>query len=237
MTSPQQLPRPATEDNGWLIVAIAAAIVAVLALLGLAALLLPDTLFSGVEGGAVSEIVDATQEPIQNNLLYLEPITIEQSPYTWKLTPRARYQIAARVLHTRDYAFDWMSGVSPLDLALGWGQLSANTFDDQLHWRQSGRWVYYSWQDEPPLAASYIREHASNVHIIPATPNLELALKELEVDDIAYLEGLLVDLERTGGDAATRQTSFTSLTRSDAGSGGCEIMYVERLIVAGTEYQ
>lgn len=237
MSNSQQLPQPTAQDNGWLMVGIAAAIIAVLSLLGLAALLLPDSLFSGIEGHSVAETVDATQEPVQDLLLYLEPITIEQSPYTWKLTPRARYQIAARVLHTRHYSFDWMSGVSPLDLALGWGELSQNAFDDQLHWRQSGRWFYYSWQDQPPLAASYIREHAANVHIIPATSNLEQALKQLAEDNWVQLDGLLVDLEKTGSDIPSPQTASTSLTRTDQGAGGCEIMYVERLVVAGIEYQ
>ena len=44
----------------------------------------------------------------------------------WHLTPRARYDITARILAREDYRFDRLSDLIPEDLALGWGPMSDN---------------------------------------------------------------------------------------------------------------
>jgi len=64
---------------------------------------------------------------------------------------------------------------------------------------------------------------------------LRLAVSFLEAGDLVLLDGLLVDAEKTEGEVVRIQ--YTSLTRTDAGFGGCEVIYVERLIVDGEEYR
>lgn len=115
---------------------------------------------------------------------------------------------------------------------MGWGELSNPDVDEWLNWKQSGRAVYTSWVGRSSFPDNYIREHSANVHIIPATDNLELALKSVSTNDLVLLEGLLVDVE--GGTAGKTQLVPTSLSRTDE---GCEILYVERLVVAGMEYR
>src|SRR5256885_13153187 len=44
----------------------------------------------------------------------------------WLLTPRARYEITARILSREDYRFDRLADLVPEDLALGWGPMSDN---------------------------------------------------------------------------------------------------------------
>jgi len=221
-------------ETFWLLVSILAAFTGILSLLGILFLLPGTTFFKGVVASPASDVLDPTQSPRQNDLLYLPPITLETSTSSWTLTPRAEYQLVARVISRNKFSSDWLASVSPLDLALGWGDLSQPLFDDQLHWRQSSRWYFYSWTGDPPLAPSYIGEHSANVHIIPATDNLHRALLALNEDDLILLDGLLVDVTENG---KVPLTQYTSLTRTDDGWGACETLYVERLVVAGQAYQ
>jgi len=235
MTTPHQTRRETTYDGIWLMVIAGAGLVSLLALFGIGYLLFgprPDPIANTTQA-----ILDADQDPEQKLLLAADPLTIEQTPYTWTIAPRASYRITARIIRSKQYTTDWMASVSPIDLALGWGDLSETTFDDQLNWRQSGRWYFYSWRGDPPLSASYLRTHSANVHIIPANENLELAIKRLQVNDVVYLEGVLVDLEKSQEGMSSPQSSYTSLTRTDQGGGSCEIMYVQRLVVGEAEYR
>jgi len=150
------------------------------------------------------------------------------------MSPQASYQISARILGNKRYS-DWQSSVIPRDLALGWGDMSDPAVDEWIHWWQSDRWYHYEWDSEPPYSLSYIASHTANVHIIPATDNLEKALRQVRESDLVYLEGYLVDLQVRDGSREGRVS--TSLTREDKGAGACEILYVERLILDGQLYK
>jgi hypothetical protein len=190
--------------------------------------------FSGPQGVAAQEVVDATAVPVQQDLPTAEPIILGSRGYTWRMYPRAEYRIAARVIGSKSY-WDWQSQFAPLDLALGWGQMSDPAVDEWITWRQASRAYRYRWAGQLPFEKSYIRDHSANVHIIPATDNLNLAIKRLRPGDLVLLEGLLVDIE--GGKGANTQLVRTSLTRADSGAGACEILYVERLVIGQREYR
>lgn len=67
------------------------------------------------------------------------------------ITPLAEYSIEARVLGKKEYS-DQGAFLSPMDLALGWGEMSDEGVLQHLDIRQSGRWYYYSWEASPPIA-------------------------------------------------------------------------------------
>lgn len=181
-------------------------------------------------------LLQPTDDPIQSSVTgeAANPIVWEENGMTWTMQPRASYRIAARVLGNKRYS-DSQSGVAPRDLALGWGDMSDPSVDEWIHWRQSNRWYRYEWDSTPPYSSSYITKHTANVHIIPATDNLEKALRQIQKDDWVYLEGYLVDLRVRDG-SREGQVS-TSLTRDDKGAGACEILYVKRLILDGRLYE
>ena len=192
-------------------------------------LLKPEPLQS-LPGEAPLAIQDT---PIQNKIT-AEALILEKGGTTWTITPRATYQISARVLGNKSYS-DWQAPIAPRDLALGWGDMSDSAVDEWISWRQSGRWYYYNWPSDSPYRGSIIRNQSANVHIIPATDNLAQALKQVSRDDIIYLEGQLVDVSATvlGSERRTK----TSLSRKDSGGGACEILYVEKLIFEGQVFE
>lgn len=139
----------------------------------------------------------------------------------WTLTAAATYTIQARVLHTRRY-WDDGSALVPYDVALGWGRLSDQAVLDQLEISQSTRFMFYAWPGTPPIPAKEIGGHASNNHVIAASPAVAAVIRKLRVGQIATLRGYLVNATSPEGGHWN-----TSLSRTDDGPGACELFYVE----------
>jgi hypothetical protein len=142
----------------------------------------------------------------------------------WRLTPRARYDITARILGREDYHFDLLADLIPEDLALGWGPMSDNKVLGGFEITQAAR--FYSWtpRHELPIPRQAVIEHSANTHVIPADEGVAHQLKRLRVGQVVHLTGLLVSGMRDDGAYFS-----TSLTRSDTGPGSCEVVLVEQV--------
>jgi hypothetical protein len=164
----------------------------------------------------------APEEPLQTDLDDAQPLAHGR----WTLTPRARYDITARILSREDYRFDMIADLVPEDLALGWGAMSDNRVLRSFRIDQSAR--FYSWQPitSLPIPRQEVIEHSANTHVIPADAAQRAALARLRVGQVVHLSGLLVDGVRDDGVSVR-----TSLTRSDTGAGACEIMLVQHVEV------
>jgi hypothetical protein len=161
----------------------------------------------------------APAEPWQSDLDKAESIVHGR----WTLTPRAQYDITARILSREDYSFDPMADLVPEDLALGWGAMSDNRILRSFRITQSAR--FYSWRAaQLPIPRQEIIEHSANTHVIPADPVIRAELSRLRVGQVVHLTGLLVDGTRNDG-----AFIHTSLTRADSGAGACEVMLVEHV--------
>jgi hypothetical protein len=166
----------------------------------------------------------AAAEPLQTNVDHDEASPIVHG--RWKLTPRARYDITARVLGHEDYRFDAMSSLVPEDLALGWGAMSDNRVLKAFNIEQSARFLTWRPLGRPPISREDVIAHSSNNHVIPADPSVGRELARLRVGEVVHLTGFLVDGVRDDG-ASVR----TSLSRTDTGAGACEVMLVETVEV------
>lgn len=140
----------------------------------------------------------------------------------WTLTPRAGYDITARVLGREPYSFDALADLIPEDLALGWGPMSDNRVLATLDISQSAR--FYTWRPHAKLAISRdeVTTHSANTHVIPIDARVQKQLARLRVGEVVHITGTLVDATRDDG-ASIR----TSLTRTDSGAGACEVLLVE----------
>ena len=144
----------------------------------------------------------------------------------WTLTPRATYDITARILSREDYRFDPLADLAPLDLALGWGPMSDNQVLTALEISQGAR--FYSWRpvtESLPIDLREVSTHSANTHLIPANASVASQLAALrQGGQVVHLTGLLVDGARDDG-----MTIRTSLTRTDSGAGACEFMLVQHV--------
>jgi len=162
----------------------------------------------------------APDDPQQTNAAET-PVTVRGR---WQLTPRAHYDITARILGREDYHFDLLSDLIPEDLALGWGPMSDNRVLRAFEITQGAR--FYSWipKQALPIPRQAVIEHSANTHVIPADTVVARQLKRLRVGQVVHLRGYLVNGVRDDGAYIN-----TSLTRTDSGPGACEVLLVEQV--------
>ena len=165
-------------------------------------------------GVLVSEV------PTQVNVRGLASVTMDG----YELTPRAKFEIRARVLSRKDYSWGTEADLSPVDLALGWGVMSDQAVLDRIEISQGSRWYYTRYELPAPISEKEIIQNSGNMHMVPAQNRIRKKLKEVRVGDIVRLRGTLVDIDHPSG-----WYWRTSLSRDDTGGGSCEIVYLEEI--------
>ena len=141
------------------------------------------------------------------------------------VTPLARFELAARVLSREDYTFDTEAALAPVDLALGWQQMSDTAVLEQIEIDQRNR--FYYWQVEDfPIPRKAIETQSANMHLIPGNRTVARQLDAVREGELIRLQGYLVEVIRDDG---WRWRS--SLSRKDTGAGACEVIFVKRLEV------
>jgi hypothetical protein len=173
-------------------------------------------LFDGPGSVSLGPGVMAGAVPYQETLD--TPVNRRFDDYT--VTDLARFNIKAKVLARKDYSIGRESDLSPVDLALGWGNMSDESVLEQIEISQSGR--FYRWQVESfPIPRREIETHSANMHLIPASDAVESELQKVKEGEIVEISG---SLEVRADDGWNWRSS---LTRDDTGAGACELILVE----------
>lgn len=172
-----------------------------------------------------------TQQP-NGILVFSEPIQeeidiIKKEVKDFTLFQIATYSIEARVLAKRNYILGKQSELSPLDLALGWKEMSSNELLDNIEVTQGNRFYFVKFKNKDLLIKKEIMIASSaNVHLIPANNNIKKKLNSIHIGDIIKIQGYLVNVRDALGFLWR-----TSLSRTDIGNGACEIIFVEDVII------
>jgi hypothetical protein len=161
----------------------------------------------------------APDAPLQEALKDTD--SFQYKGYTIK--PLASFKLKARVLSRKRYRFDPGAGLSPIDLALGWGPMSDETVLDKLKISQMGRFFYWETDGNLPIPYEQICANASNMHMIPAHDYIRKTLFKVRPGQLIAIEGYLVSVTGKGG-----MTWQSSLSRTDTGLGACELVWVEK---------
>jgi hypothetical protein len=143
-----------------------------------------------------------------------------------RLTPRAELEADVRVLGRSRYRMGKLGEVAPLDIAVGWREMSDSVVLKHIDISQSGRFYRWSHDGDAPIAETLIIRQSANWHLIPANVLVWRTLEDVRVGDVVTLQGRLVDI-----DAGEEGMMNTSLTREDAGAGACEVLFVEEVVV------
>jgi hypothetical protein len=179
-------------------------------------------------------IRDWDSKPIEHppGILVAErPVQVDLKPPSfmlddYQLTRKASFEIRARVLSKEPYYLNRTADLAPIDLALGWGEMSDTAVLNQIDISQSARWYRTKYDLPPPISEQQIIFNSSNMHMIPARKDIERSLKKLREGDIVFIRGYLVDVDHDSG-----WYWRSSMSRLDTGDGACELVYVESLSV------
>jgi hypothetical protein len=185
--------------------------------------------------GVQFDKIDTSHDPVQSPYKSEEPIVVEIKKSVFNLTPLAEYKVSGKVVSKKSYSDDWDGEISPVDLAIVWGQLAEPGYGRYITFWHSHRWYNYKWKEGSPVDTSYIVTHSSNNHIIPANENICRAIKTIKKKDRIVLEGFLVNLK--GSYKGQRVTWNTSLSRNDTGYGSCELFYVNKVRIDMKVYE
>lgn len=185
--------------------------------------------------GVDSEKMDMSRDPEQTPVTSNDPIVITVKNGSFTLTPKARYCLSGVVASRESYSDGWESIISPLDLAIVWGKLSESGCDKYIFYSQSSRWYFFKTKAGSPFDTTYIYTHSSNNHIVPANKNVSSAVKGIRKKDSVALEGLLVNV--TGTYKGKVVVWNSSLSRTDAGNGSCELFYVTKVRIDTHVYE
>ena len=148
----------------------------------------------------------------------------EWDAYGFRIVPLEKFDMEARVLGAEHYSFDREAQLAPVDLALGWGPMARKEIIDKVRVSQSNR--FYFWHvDEFPIPRRDIEVNSANMHMVPASREVERALKSVRPGQDVVLSGYLIEARAPDG---WRWRS--SMTREDTGAGACELVWVERIV-------
>ena len=143
---------------------------------------------------------------------------------SYKMMKLSTFEGEFRVLSREDYHTGREAEISPTDLALGWGAMADPQVYKQLSIRQSNRWYYWRYENEPPIPRREIETHSANMHIIPANKAVAQKLSKVDDNDLINLKGQLVEVSANDG-----WVWRSSLSREDTGNGACELFLVESI--------
>ena len=158
-----------------------------------------------------------TQASEYNIARGLEPIVEGQSIEV--LQP---FQGDFRILGSKIYTNDAQAKFSPIDYAVSWGLFAEPEIARHISVRQYNR--YLNWtMDKVPVPKEQAMQMVSNIHIIPASPEVAQQVKQVKRGDLVRLHGELVEVR----DQDLVWTS--SLTPTDTGDGACEVFRVKSI--------
>lgn len=127
-----------------------------------------------------------------------------------------------RILGAKSYSDDPQAKFSPIDYAVSWGLFAEPEIARHISVKQYDR--YLNWtMDKVPVPKQQAMQMVSNIHIIPATPEIAQAVKQVQRGDLVRLQGELVEVR-------DRDLVWTSsLTPTDTGDGACEVFRVSSI--------
>jgi len=161
--------------------------------------------------------IKVSEAPVQQTISEIKPFVFKHH----LISPLASFTLQAKVLAKENYYLGPESTLSPVDLALGWGQMSDQSIIDKIQFSQSGRW--YRWSVQAfPIPKRAIETQSANMHMIPSADWIESKLQQVKQGQIIALTGYLV---RADADESGWYWQ-SSLTRDDVGAGACELVYI-----------
>lgn len=166
----------------------------------------------------------STSAPIQTDLqtkLFYKKAGHQIEAIAW-------FSVEAIVLSATKYGKGREAKISPIDFALGWGKMASARMLSQVSVTQANRFASMSYDLNKKIKVSDIVHNSSNMHLIPASREVDDTLKMIKKGQAILIEGYLVNIRHNDG-----WRWLTSTSRTDRGNGACEIVLVKSVTIKG----
>ncbi len=124
-------------------------------------------------------------------------LTAWEKPFNYKgntLSPQKRYKSDVRVLQKRRYLFDDRSELSPVDVLVGWDEMSDERNIEFIHFSMSEREARLEFT-KPPIPVESINKQVEHLHLIPSSKEIKDQINRLRQGSKVKLEGIIVNVE------------------------------------------
>lgn len=125
--------------------------------------------------------------------------TAWDKPFSFKgntLTPIKDYSATVRVLGQKRYFFDDKKDLAPVDLVVGWNEMSDERNLEFVQVSLKGRSFQLNYT-KPPIKDSRMYNQMEHLHLIPSTREIEKTISWLRAGTILAIKGKVVNLEST----------------------------------------
>lgn len=150
--------------------------------------------------------ITAKEEPEISHLTWEEPFTFKDAT----LTPKKQIEGEVRILDRKRYYFDSYSRYSPIDVIVGWNDMSDERNLDYIYHMLSDRSFELNLS-YPPIERDRINRESDLWHLIPSTSLINEQIKQLRKGHIIKIEGLIVDINHDTGFNFISSTSITDV--------------------------
>lgn len=141
---------------------------------------------------------------------------------TQAIIPLKSFKGDFRILGSKVYTDDEQAKFSPIDYAVSWGLFAQPEIANQIQVRQYDRFL--NWKmDDVPVPKELAIQMVSNMHIIPANPQIAEEIKNVKRGDLVRLKGELVEIKDKD------LVWISSLSPTDTGDGACEVFRVNSI--------
>lgn len=147
----------------------------------------------------------------------LAPVSAEQT-----ISVLEPFKGEFRILGSKEYTDDAQAQFSPIDYAVTRGiftepeiarQISINQYDRYLNWKMA----------RPPIPPKLATQLVSNMHIIPANPEIAKQIKQVKRGDLVQIQGDLVQVN------AKDLVWKSALDWNGIGDGACKLIRVDSI--------
>ena len=172
-------------------------------------------------------------EPLQT-ICENQTVTVSGLDYTAEIQYKASYSIYGRVVAKKYYLpTSAKNKLSEYDLGLTWGMLSDPSHDNDIsykHEQERRLTVRASQSLVAKLGGSTgLTRSLSNNHLLHSNEDILKALRNVQLNDYIHIEGYLVYVNIYYNNSSSYYVWNSSLSRTDSGDGGCEIIYVTNI--------
>ncbi len=197
-------------------------------------IILVITFFTRNNFRGVDEIdQESLKNPTRSTLDDSDIIEFTKDDYEYELTPLFNYEVNGLVVNKMDYTLFSIykrDSVFPMDLCMIWGDNLENKVhqDKDLKFSQDMRFCFVQWKE----SVNFDEGDLSNNHLLVNNKKIEKKINTISTGDQVKIKGKLVNVKAKNlGDLGKYDPEYfewnSSTTRTDAGAGACETIYVD----------